>query len=135
MSYTTPATIVLAQCEMDVRSSYAHSLRQAGHKVWEAADGAQALALVRAHTPRLLILDNWMPILNGLEVLDRLAGAPEVVGMRVVMLSSDVDADTRLEGFALGVVEYWTKDMSVVELRERIDRLMRPTQTPPAQPS
>jgi DNA-binding response OmpR family regulator len=67
-------------------------------------------------------------------VLEQLAGAPEVVGMRVVMLSNQSDADTRLEGFALGVVDYWTKDMPAAELRERIDHLMRPTQTPPGQP-
>ena len=40
--------------------------------VWEAADGAQALALFEAHAPELLILEIWMPILNGLEVLERL---------------------------------------------------------------
>jgi two-component system response regulator PrrA len=129
MNRTVPATIVLADDDTDLRSSYAQCLRQAGHEVWEAADGAQALALVRAHAPELLILDTWMPILNGLEVVERLGGAPEAVGIKVVMLSNESDADTRLEGFALGVDDYWTKDMPVVELRERIERLMRPTQT------
>jgi DNA-binding response OmpR family regulator len=50
------------------------------------------------------------------------------------MLSKESDADTRLEGFALGVVDYWNKDMPVVELCKRIDQLMRPTQAPPGQP-
>ena len=97
--------------------------RQAGHDVWEAADGAQAAA-VQAHEPELLILEIWMPILNGLEVLERLVGAPEAAGIKVVMLSKECDADTRLEGFALGVVDYWPRDMPVAELRERIDRVL-----------
>jgi DNA-binding response OmpR family regulator len=134
MNRTLPATIVLAEDDTELRSNYALCLRQAGHDVWEAADGAQALALVRAHAPELLILDMWMPILNGLEVLERLVGAPEAVGIKVVMLSNECDADTRLEGFALGVIDYWTRDMPVVELRERIDRLMRPSPTPPGRP-
>ena len=33
------------------------------------------------------------------------------------------DADTRLEGFALGVADYWTKDMSVVDLCDRIEQI------------
>jgi DNA-binding response OmpR family regulator len=135
MNRTVRATIVLAEVDTDVRSNYALCLQQAGHQVWEAADGAQALALVRAHEPELLILDMWMPILNGLEVLERLVGAPEAVGIKVVMLSNESDADTRLEGFALGVVEYWTKALAMVELRERIDRLMRPTESAPDQPA
>jgi DNA-binding response OmpR family regulator len=131
---TLPVTIVLAEDDTELRSNYALCLRQAGHDVWEAADGAQALALVRAHAPELLILDMWMPILNGLEVLERLVGAAEAVGIKVVMLSNQCDSDTRLEGFALGVVDYWNKDMPVAELGERIDRLTRPTPTRPSQP-
>jgi len=120
-------TIVLADDDSDLRSIYAHSLREAGHVVWEASDGGQALALVRAHTPDLLLLDIWMPIMNGLEVLERLANLPAAVGLKIVVLSHQGDADTRLEGFALGVADYWTKDMPVVELRDRIEKMMRPT--------
>jgi DNA-binding response OmpR family regulator len=126
VSSNAPAAIVLAEDDSDLREIYAHSLREAGHVVWEAADGGQALALVRAHRPDLLLLDIWMPIFNGLEVLERLANTPEGVGLKVVVLSHQSDADTRLEGFALGVVDYWTKDMPVAELRDRIGRMMRP---------
>jgi DNA-binding response OmpR family regulator len=134
VSANVPVTIVLAEDDPDLRGIYAQCLRQAGHMVWEAADGAQALALVRAHAPELLLLDIWMPVFNGLEVLERLASAPEAVGLKVVVLSHQSDADTRLEGFALGVVDYWTKDMSIVDLRERIGHVMRPTDAAPRQP-
>ena len=90
---------------------YAQSLRLAGHCVWEAEDGGQALELVRSRSPELLLLDIWMPIFNGLEVLERLKTTPQAVGLKVVVLSNHHDADTRLEGSALGVVDYWTKDL------------------------
>ena len=77
VSANVAATIVLAEDDSDQRAIYAQCLRRAGHVVWEAADGAQALDLVRAHAPALLLLDIWMPILNGLEVLERLASSPE----------------------------------------------------------
>jgi DNA-binding response OmpR family regulator len=126
MNRAEPATIVLAEPDADPRSTYARYLREAGHNVWEAEDGAQALALVRSHAPELLILDAWMPILNGLEVLEQLIGAPQAVGIKVVMLSKERDVDMRLEGFALGVADFWSRDMPAVELLERIDQLLRP---------
>jgi DNA-binding response OmpR family regulator len=117
-------TIVLAEDDPDLRALYAECLRGAGHVVLEAADGAEAISLVRAHTPELLLLDIWMPILNGLEVLEHLGRTPEAVGLKVVALSHLSDSDTRLEGFALGVDDYWTKDLSLADLCARIQRLV-----------
>jgi DNA-binding response OmpR family regulator len=119
------ATIVVAEDEPDLRALYAECLRRAGHLVWEAADGGEAVAQVRAHAPQLLLLDIWMPVLNGFEVLEHLAGLPECVGLKVVVLSHSRDADTRLEGFALGAIDYWLKDLSVRELCARVEELSR----------
>jgi DNA-binding response OmpR family regulator len=120
------ATIVLAEDDADLRALYAQWLRRAGHRVWEAADGAEALAAVRTYRPDLLLLDIWMPILNGLEVLEHLGRTAHGVGLKVVVLSHQGDSDTRLEGFALGVVDYWTKDLSLAELSARIETVLGP---------
>jgi CheY-like chemotaxis protein len=128
------ATVVLADDDADVRMLYGECLRRAGHVVWEAADGAEALGLVRSHAPDCLLLDIWMPVLNGLEVLEQLSSSPEAMGLHVVVLSNLHDADTRLEGFALGVDDYWTKDMSIEDLCERVEQLVRPTRVPPDDP-
>ena len=128
------ATIVLAEDDADLRSLYAECLRRAGHVVLEAADGAEAVSLVRAHAPELLLLDIWMPILNGLEVLEHLGRTSEAVGLKIVVLSHLSDADTRLEGFALGVDDYWTKDLSLVDLCARIQQVMGRSPIPPRQP-
>ena len=127
-------TVVVAEDDADLRRLYAESLRGAGYVVWEAGDGAEALSLVRAHAPDLLLLDIWMPVLNGIEVLEQLDGAPEAMRLKIVVLSQIHDADTQLEGFALGVDEYWTKDLSLADLPERIGRLMRAARTTPVQP-
>jgi DNA-binding response OmpR family regulator len=119
-------TIVLAEDEADLRALYAECLRREGHVVWEASDGGEALALVRSHAPGLLLLDIWMPVLNGLEVLEHLVSTSEAVGLKVIVLSHLSDADTRLEGFALGVVDYWTKDLSLADLCARIQQVLGP---------
>ena len=124
------ATIVLAEDDADLRALYAEWLGRSGHRVWEAADGAEAVAQVQSCRPDLLLLDIWMPVLNGLEVLEYLTRAREAVGLKVVVLSHQADADTRLEGFAMGVADYWTKDLSLAELSDRIALVLAPT--PPA---
>ena len=80
-------TIVLAEDDADLRALLAECLRREGHVVWEACDGGEAVSLVRAHAPGLLLLDIWMPILNGLEVLEHLGRTSEAVGVKVVVLS------------------------------------------------
>jgi DNA-binding response OmpR family regulator len=127
-------TIVLAEDEADLRALLAECLRREGHTVWEACDGGEAVSLVRAHAPGLLLLDIWMPVLSGLEVLEHLGRTTEAVGMKVVVLSQLGDADTRLEGFALGVDDYWTKDFSLVEFCARIQRLLDLAPIPPLHP-
>jgi DNA-binding response OmpR family regulator len=127
-------TIVLAEDEADLRALLAECLRRAGHTVWEARDGGEAVSLVRTHSPSLLLLDIWMPVLNGLEVLEHLGRTNEAMGMRVVVLSQLGDSDTRLEGFALGVDDYWIKDFSLDELCARIQRLLDLAPIPPVRP-
>ena len=127
-------TIVLAEDDADLRALLAACLRREGHVVWEACDGGEAVGLVRAHAPALLLLDIWMPVLNGLEVLEHLGRSPEAVGMKIVVLSQLGDADTRLEGFALGADDYWTKDFSLVELCARIQSIVGLAPIPPVHP-
>lgn len=124
------ATIVLAEDEKDLRRIYAECLRRAGHTVWEAADGAEAASLVRAHRPDLLLLDLWMPILNGLEVLEQLRDPREAMTTKIVMLTHQRDAEYRLEGFALGVAAYWTKDLSLADLGARIEAVLEAVGAP-----
>lgn len=114
------ATIVLADDEADLRTIYATCLRDAGFEVWEAANGREALTMVATHRPTLLILDVWMPGLNGLEVLDLLRHDPFSGTMKVVLLSNLGDSDTQLEGFSVGVTDYWVKGLSLVELCQRV---------------
>jgi DNA-binding response OmpR family regulator len=126
-----PATIVVAEDDTDLRSLYAECLRRAGYRVFEACDGAEALTQVHDHTPDILLLDIWMPNLNGLEVLEHLGRAPEAVGLKIVVLSHATDSDMRLEGYALGADDYWIKDLTLVELCTRIKQLVGSSLLPP----
>jgi DNA-binding response OmpR family regulator len=116
--------IVLTDDEPDLRAIYAGALRREGFEVWEASDGTEALELVAAQRPDLLLLDVWMPAVNGFEVLDRLRYDPCATTMKVVMLSNLCDADSRLEGYSGGVADYWVKGITLEELCERVRQLL-----------
>ncbi len=116
--------IVLADDEPDLRMVYGTYLRAVGYEVWEASDGVEAVSLVLEKRPCLLLLDVWMPKLNGFEVLERLRRESSATNVKVVMLSNLADSDTRLEGFAVGVADYWLKSSSLPELQDRLAALL-----------
>lgn len=113
--------LVLADDDEDLRTLYAAALRRCGHEVLEAVDGATALAAIRTGRPDLVLLDIWMPGLNGFEVLDALRHDPAGGRLRVIMLSNLSDADARLEAFEGGAVAYLVKGLSLAELTAAIE--------------
>lgn len=119
-----PKSIVLADDEADLRAVYGACLREAGYDVLEASDGREAVRLVVDRRPDLLLLDVWMPVLNGFEVLEQLRGVPECVTLKVVMLSNLSDSDSRLEGFSVGVADYWVKGLPLLELVSRVASIL-----------
>ena len=116
--------ILLADDDDDLRAIYAAVLRADGFEVIEAIDGEQAIERAVADAPTLVLLDLWMPKVNGFEVLERLLMNPATSRTRVVILSNLADADSHLEGFASGVVDYWVKGLSLDELRNRVRRIL-----------
>lgn len=115
------ATILLADDDLDLRAVYGPCLRSAGHEVWEAADGQQAIDSVRQIQPDLLLLDIWMPHFNGFEVLDMLRHDPSATKLKVIVLSNLGDADSRLEAFGCGAVEYLVKGLALTDLLSKIE--------------
>lgn len=120
----TMGSIVLADDDDDLRGVYAPFLRSLGHDVWEATSGLEAIELIQRHRPRLLILDVWMPKCNGFEVLERLRRDPMAAQMKILMLSSLGDADTRLECFEMGAADYLVKGLTLGDFRDRVDHLL-----------
>lgn len=63
--------------------------------VVQAADGAQALAAVEAHSPDLVITDLNMPVMDGVELLTRLRADPRRADLPVIVVSTE-GSETRL---------------------------------------
>ena len=91
-----------------------------GHVVVEASGGREALALIDAHPPDLLVLDLLMPAPGGLEVLKILRSRPATAALPVVVLTALDDEATTRAGFDLGATDYLTKPFSIPQLAARV---------------
>ncbi|MGE4295590.1 MAG: response regulator [Campylobacterales bacterium] len=68
-------TILLVEDDAIARESWAIILRRMSAQVYEAANGAEAIEIVEAHHPDLVITDLEMPVMGGMELIDRLKDA------------------------------------------------------------
>lgn len=96
-----------------------------GHDVISAGDGPSALAVARAESPDLVVLDVNMPGLTGFEVCAELKSEPSTANIPIIMLTALIDVDDRVEGLGLGADDYLTKPFSPRELMARIETRLR----------
>jgi CheY-like chemotaxis protein len=91
------ATILLVEDNHDVREMMCVALGLAGHTVWTATHGLEALAILRHRRPDLVVLDLMMPIMNGWEFRTELNHDPKLRNIPVVVVSAvSVDVVERL---------------------------------------
>ena len=106
-----------------VRESLRRSLEFNGYAVSLAGDGAEALALIAASAPDVVIMDVMMPRLNGIEATRALRSAGNDVPI-LVLTARDAIGD-RVDGLDAGADDYLTKPFALVELLARLRALLR----------
>lgn len=123
-SGTTPPRrrILLVDDEQSIREVVGQCLELEGYVVLQAADGLEALRLVAAYPPDLVILDVMLPGIDGLEVCRRLRNMSAVP---VLMLTARADEADQLAGFGVGTDDYITKPFGPRELIMRVHAIMR----------
>src|ERR1700730_6694727 len=98
------------------------SLISGGFDVVTAADGAEALRLVRERNPRLVVLDLMLPEMDGLEVTREVSGWSDVP---ILMLTARGSVQDRMGGFGEGADDYLVKPFAPSELVARVRAILR----------
>lgn len=93
-----------------------------GYTLREAADGAEAVEMILADPPALILLDLEMPHLNGFQVLDTLRAQESDIP--VILMTSHGSEAIAVEVFRKGVKDYLIKPFSLDEMYAAIDRAL-----------
>ena len=103
----------------------ARLVKRCGHDGACATSGEEALAYLRSHPVSLVILDNMMPGMDGVEVLRRLRSEATTAALPVVMWSAVSDRDFIDYALGKGATEYWVKaSFEYTELPEKLGKLV-----------
>jgi signal transduction histidine kinase len=118
--------VLVVDDERDFADLLAERLRTRGMEVHTAYSGQEALAVVRAIAPEVVVLDITMPGMSGLETLD--AVKAEKPSPEVILLTADSTLNTAVAGMKGGAWDYLTKptdiDMLVAAIGEAEGRRM-----------
>jgi len=93
------------------------------YEVVVAYDGVEALEMVQAEKPDLIILNDQMPRMTGFEVLQELRADRETGSIPVVMTADDTGTDT-FKGWQSGVSAYVIKPINLPDLIAQIKRII-----------
>jgi DNA-binding response OmpR family regulator len=121
------ARVLVVEDEPDIQTLVRYHLEREGFRVSGARSGPEALRLVRAAPPDLLVLDLMLPGLDGLEVCRRLRQDPATAGVPIVMLTARGEEVDRVLGLELGADDYLVKPFSPKELVARVRAVLRRT--------
>jgi adenylate cyclase len=96
------------------------SLEREGHRTSSVGDGVAALEAVREDEPDLVLLDIVMPELDGMAVLERLKGDPDLRHIPVIVISGVDEADSVVRCIEMGAEDFLPKPFDPVILRARV---------------
>ena len=117
---STRGRLLVAEDNRVNRLLLVRSLELLGHQVVAVDDGRKALEALRAQRFDLLLLDLGMPEMNGFDVLEAMAGDPELREVPVVVTSAVEAVEKVARCIELGADDYLHKPVDPVLLRARV---------------
>jgi two-component system, chemotaxis family, chemotaxis protein CheY len=106
-----------------MRKIVERSLRQAGveiEQVFEAGNGAEALAAVQANKVDLILCDINMPVMDGLEFVKQLPKIEQAKGVPVVMITTEGSEGHVVQALSAGASGYIRKPFTADQVKEHV---------------
>jgi DNA-binding NtrC family response regulator len=125
------ATILVVDDELGIRALLSEILADEGHTVELAENAAQARACRERGRPDLVLLDIWMPDVDGITLLKEW-GATSLLDMPVIMMSGHGTIDTAVEATKFGAMAFLEKPVTLQKLLRAVEQgLAKPASRTP----
>jgi DNA-binding NtrC family response regulator len=127
------ATILVVDDELGIRALLSEILSDEGHTIELAENAAQARAVRERMRPDLVLLDIWMPDVDGITLLKEWGGAG-LLTMPVIMMSGHGTIDTAVEATKFGAIAFLEKPITLQKLLRAVEQSLVKTAPRPAPP-
>lgn len=122
-----PIRVLVVDDDPSLRETVRDRLVFQGWDIHTASDGREALGLVARTTPDVVLLDIYMPRMDGLTTLECLRRDPALSDLPVMVVTSSTSVADITRAAACNIADYVTKPFSVAELVARVQRVLRQT--------
>jgi diguanylate cyclase (GGDEF)-like protein len=122
------AQVLVVDDDRSTRSSLRHTLQRDGFRVEEAADGAQALQMLKRMQPDVILMDAVMPVMDGFTACARVQELPNGRSIPVLMITALEDNNSVERAFAAGASDYIPKPIHFAVLSQRVRRIIEANQ-------
>jgi DNA-binding NtrC family response regulator len=115
------ATILVVDDELGIRALLSEILADEGHSIELAENAAQARSCRERMRPDLVLLDIWMPDVDGITLLKEW-GATSMLTMPVIMMSGHGTIDTAVEATKFGAMAFLEKPITLQKLLRAVEQ-------------
>ncbi|MCE5270104.1 response regulator [bacterium] len=115
-----PKSILVVDDQRLPRTILSTNLKESGYTVWEADSGKKALELLRGQAIDLVLLDLFMPDMDGFEVLEQIKSDSLIRNIPVVIVSGNEDMESIRRCIKMGAADHVFKPFDPVLLHARL---------------
>jgi len=116
--------ILIADDSSSQRIIISGILEKLGHEIETAGNGQEALKKIETHPPDCLLLDNLMPVMDGLQTLETLQARN--IKLPIIMLTADIQEWLRIRCLELGATIFLNKPIKRAQLQEALQQILPP---------
>lgn len=116
--------ILIVDDEPNIVMSLEYTFKKSNYEVFIARDGQEALELLKATYPDVIILDVMMPLVDGYATLEQIRKDVNLTHTKVMFLSAKNKESDIEKGMALGADAYLTKPFSIKKVVDQVSDLL-----------
>ncbi|HTD21885.1 MAG TPA: response regulator [Terriglobales bacterium] len=116
--------ILVADDDAVLREMIHDTLGVLGYEVTLVENGDEVLQQLAGSPPDLVLLDIQIPLLDGISVVKKIRGNPELAGLKVVALSAFAMRGDDQKALDAGFDAYLTKPISIADLRKKVQQML-----------